>query len=95
MVCEKVLFVGKTSAQISHHRKDGVTEAWIESIVMHTPDTKRKYLKNGSFVIEVRRKKPSGAIINVFIYVREEIFKIENQIIWRECKVYGIHVEGG
>ncbi|MFQ6121277.1 MAG: hypothetical protein ACE5KE_15480 [Methanosarcinales archaeon] len=47
MVCEKVLFVGKTRSQISHHQKDGVIGAWIESIVMHTPDTKRKYLKNG------------------------------------------------
>jgi len=46
-------------------------------------------------MIKVRTRKPSGAGINVFIYAREKIFRIEGQIIWRDCNVYGIHVEGG
>jgi hypothetical protein len=95
MPCEKVSFARKAIDQISHHRKDGVTEAWTESIVRDTPDTKRDYLKDGSFTIKVRTRKPSGADISVFIYAREKMFKIEGQIIWRECNVYGIHVEGG
>jgi len=71
MPCEKVSFAKKAVEQISHHRKDGVTEAWIESIVMDTPDRRRNYLKDSSFMIKVRTRKPSGAGINVFIYVRD------------------------
>ena len=56
MPCEKVSFAKKAIEQITHHRKDGVTEAWIESIVRDTPDMKRAYLKDGSFVINVKTK---------------------------------------
>jgi len=94
MACEKVLLVGKTREQISHHRRDGVTEAWIESIVLHADDYDKEYQKDGSFKIVIKTKKPTGANLTVIIYVREEVFKINDRIVWTICKVFGIHVQG-
>lgn len=94
MTCERVEFVGKTKEQISHHRRDGITEAWVESIVLHAAESDREYLPDGSFKIVVKTKKPGGVNIRVNIYAREVVFKIDDRIIWRTCKVFGIHVEG-
>lgn len=43
MSCEKVSFAKKAIEQISHHRKDGVTEAWIESVVLNADEEEREY----------------------------------------------------
>lgn len=94
MTCERVEFVGKTKEQISHHRRDGITEAWVESIVLNAEESDREYLPDASFKIAVKTKKPSGVNITVIIYAREEVFKIDDRIVWRTCKVFGIHVEG-
>jgi len=94
MPCEKVSFAKKAVEQISHHRKDGVTEAWIESVVLNADEEEREYQKDGSFKIVVRTKKPSGAKMTVSLYIREGVFKIDDRIVWRTCKVFGIHLEG-
>jgi hypothetical protein len=49
MTCERVEFAGKTKEQISHHRRDGITEAWVESIVLHAEESDREYLPDDSF----------------------------------------------
>jgi hypothetical protein len=50
MPCEKVSFAKKAVEQISHHRRDGVTGAWIESIILNAHEEEREYQKNGSFI---------------------------------------------
>ena len=94
MPCERIAFAGKAVKQISHHRKDGVTEAWLESVVLNAGEEEREYRQDGSFMILVRTKNPSGANVTVNIYAREEVFKIDDRIIWRTCTVFGIHLEG-
>jgi hypothetical protein len=94
MACERVAFIGRAREQISHHKRDGITEAWVESIVLNADKSDKEYQPDGSFKITVRTKKPTGVKITVNIYAREEVFKIDDRIVWQTCKVFGIHVEG-
>jgi len=45
MPCEKVSFAKKAIEQISHHRRDGLTGAWIESIILNANEVREEVFK--------------------------------------------------